>query len=276
MLLLSKDDLAKLTYKGLSRAYTELGIQYLGNVNHSSKLIKGVKKNYLTYGIYLSPSNTSGFSVCSDDTHCKAHCLATSGMNKLEIWGGHNKIQNSRIKKSMLYAVNKDYFTNIVIAEIKKYQLLAQLDNSDFCVRINCTSDINLETLSLNGKNILEMFPQIQFYEYTKNALLLPLINKYTNLHYTLSYSGYNWLSCEKALNNGINVAVVFESKVLPKTFKGITVINGDETDLRFLDTKGVIVGLKYKINHRNRVDNKIVIPDTKFIIKPDNPDCLF
>lgn len=268
--------LGQLKYNGLTNAYAELGIQYLGNVNHSSKLIKGIKKNYLTYGIYLAPSNTSGYSVCSHDAHCKNHCLATSGMNKLEIWGGKNKIQNSRIKKTILYAVNREYFTNIVVAEIKKFQLQAQLDNAEFCVRINCTSDINLETLQLNGKNILEIFPDTQMYEYTKNPQLLDLVNKYPNLHYTLSYTGYNWLSCEKALNNGVNVAIVFESKKLPKTFKGYKVINGDETDLRFLDPKGVIIGLKYKINHRNRIDNKVVIPETKFIIKNNNPDCVF
>jgi len=276
MLLLTKTEISKLRFRGLSQSYKELGVKYLGNVNHSSKLIKGVKKNYSTYGIYLAPSNISGFNVCSNDKYCKDFCLYSSGLNKLEIWGNKYNIQNSRIKKSILYSVNNEYFTQMVISEIKKYKLMAELDNMEFCVRINCTSDINLETLTYRGKNILEMFENIRFYEYTKNTLLLPLINKYPNLHYTLSYSGYNWQSCEKALKNGINTAVVFESEHLPKTFKGYKVINGDETDLRFLDAKGVIVGLKYKINHRNRINNKIVIPDTKFIIKFDNPDCVF
>jgi hypothetical protein len=41
-------------------------------------------------------------------------------------------------------------------------------------------------------------------------------------------------------------VAVVFE-KVLPATYKGVTVINGDESDVRFMDKPGVVVGLKAK-----------------------------
>jgi hypothetical protein len=47
------------------------------------------------------------------------------------------------------------------------------------------------------------------------------------------------------ALSNGMNVAAVFHK--VPETYLGRTVINGDETDLRFLDPKGVIVGLKAK-----------------------------
>jgi hypothetical protein len=39
---------------------------------------------------------------------------------------------------------------------------------------------------------------------------------------------------------------VVFRDK-LPKTYAGHTVFNGDDTDLRFLDPKGVVVGLKAK-----------------------------
>ena len=30
----------------------------------------------------------------------------------------------------------------------------------------------------------------------------------------------------------------------LPKTWKGYEVVNGDESDLRFLDKRGVVVGL--------------------------------
>ena len=41
----------------------------------------------------------------------------------------------------------------------------------------------------------------------------------------------------------GGNVAVVFRNQ-LPKTWKGFEVVNGDDTDLRFLDKRGVVVGL--------------------------------
>jgi hypothetical protein len=43
----------------------------------------------------------------------------------------------------------------------------------------------------------------------------------------------------------GMNVAMVFDK--LPDSYMGLQVINADETDLRFLDPKGCIAGLKAK-----------------------------
>ena len=47
-------------------------------------------------------------------------------------------------------------------------------------------------------------------------------------------------------LNKGGNVAIVFRNQ-LPKTYKGFNVVNGDLHDLRFLDPRNSIVGLKAK-----------------------------
>jgi hypothetical protein len=51
-------------------------------------------------------------------------------------------------------------------------------------------------------------------------------------------------------LSQGFNVAALFDS--LPETFLGFPVIDGTEHDLRFMDPKGVIVGLvpKGKAKH--------------------------
>ena len=46
-------------------------------------------------------------------------------------------------------------------------------------------------------------------------------------------------------MHRGVNVAVVFDT--LPEMYLGAKVIDGTETDLRFLDEKGVIVGLLAK-----------------------------
>jgi hypothetical protein len=66
----------------------------------------------------------------------------------------------------------------------------------------------------------------------------------------TLSYSeadkDYAEQVYQAVLDTGVNMAVVFRDK-LPKTFRGLRVINGDADDLRFLDPKGVVVGLKAK-----------------------------
>jgi hypothetical protein len=63
---------------------------------------------------------------------------------------------------------------------------------------------------------------------------------------------------------------MVFEGKVLPKTFMGYDVIDGDAYDMRYYDPQGVIVGLKFK-KVRNKIDtsnNAFIIPmDSKFSV---------
>jgi hypothetical protein len=57
-------------------------------------------------------------------------------------------------------------------------------------------------------------------------------------------------LDVYRALAEGMNVATVFGIKKtlpMPETYNGRPVFNGDESDLRFLDPKGVIVGLYAK-----------------------------
>ena len=59
----------------------------------------------------------------------------------------------------------------------------------------------------------------------------------------TFSCSESNEKIAKLVLEMGGNVAVVFRNQ-LPKTWNGVKVVNGDESDLRFLDKKGVVVGL--------------------------------
>jgi hypothetical protein len=274
VLLANDIDYKNLEYKGLNKAKKQLGIGYLGDVNISTKLLKGVKKNYSTYGVYLLSSDSSGFQVCSDDKQCKAHCLSNSGMAKIELLSGLTKIQNSRMKKTLTYGYNKEFFTRMLVDEIKLKKLEAELNLSEFCVRVNCSSDIALTTLKIGEKNVLELLPDITWYDYTKNLPYVKYARKYKNLHLTFSYSGDNLDKCFEALKMGVNFAVVFEGKKLPKKFCGIEVINADETDLRFLDPKGVVCGLSYKIVANDIVNHKVTTPDIPFVIKEDDPRC--
>jgi hypothetical protein len=104
----------------------------------------------------------------------------------------------------------------------------------------------------MNGKNILELFPNIQFYDYTKVFKRTELTKKYANYDLTYSYSGDNLVTSIEALRTGTRVAVVFEE--LPTVFWGREVIDGDLYDMRYIDEPSVIVGLKYK-NVRNKLD---------------------
>ena len=115
--------------------------------------------------------------------------------------------------------------------------------------RLNLTSDLPWEKIKLHGVSILELFPEATFYDYTKSpermtAFLAGEMPK--NYHLTFSRSETNGAIAESILKSGGNVAMVFR-KSLPAQYLGADVINGDETDLRFLDGAGKIIGLVEK-----------------------------
>jgi hypothetical protein len=144
---------------------------------------------------------------------------------------------------------------NWMIAEIRFYQRKAQKDGFYFSARLNGTADIDWQNVKINGQNIFEIFPEVNFYDYTKNPLKFR--NKPLNYHLTFSHTGRNWNLCKAVLESGNNVAVVFNAKnesELPAMYKGYEVINGDLTDYRIADAKGIIVGLKWK-----HIANKVV-----------------
>jgi hypothetical protein len=107
-------------------------------------------------------------------------------------------------------------------------------------IRINGTSD--LPSLAIEFAN---KFPEVQFYDYTKNFKTLLRKDLPNNYHLTFSLSEINMSEALQALELGYNVSVLFEK--MPDTFLGRKVIDGDKSDLRFLDEKGVIVGLTPK-----------------------------
>ena len=129
-----------------------------------------------------------------------------------------------------------------------------------YSVRLNNTSDISPLEFHLNGKNILEIFPDVQFYEYTKVEDRIELMKTYKNYDVTFSYNGYNLSACQRMLLEKIRVAVVF--KVVPEEFMGYKVIDGDRYDMRYRDTEPTIIGIKYK-----RVRTKLT-SNIKFVIQ--------
>jgi hypothetical protein len=99
--------------------------------------------------------------------------------------------------------------------------------------RLNGTSDLSWEKYG-----IIEKFPQVQFYDYTK--VLGRKIAHLPNYHLTFSKADGNDADVAKALAQGMSVVAVYDE--IPEG-----VPSADETDLRFLDPKGVMLGLKAK-----------------------------
>ena len=215
----------------------------------NQKILKGEKLGYITKGIHLAPANLSGYEVCQwRSKGCTASCLNTAGRGQM------NSIQVSRINKTKLFFERKSEFLSKLAKEISSSIKSAIKKEMEAVFRLNLTSDLMWEDIQLfKGTNLFQHFPETQFYDYTKSFKRMasflgkPFLKNEekfpSNYHLTFSRSENNDKKCEMVLAMGGNVAVVFRNQ-LPKTWKGVQVVNGDDTDLRFLDKKGVVVGL--------------------------------
>jgi len=210
----------------------------------NSKTRKGEKKGFTTYGIHLAPASLSGFNVCdSSSAGCRWACLNTAGR------GAMTSVQRARIKKTLFFFKDKQKFLAELWAEITKSIKSSAKKGMTPCFRLNLTSDLPWEKIKFNGQSVMEAFPDVQFYDYCKSPeRMTKFVNGEmpTNYHLTFSRSETNGALALAFLRSGGNVAMVFR-KSLPATYFGHEVIDGDETDLRFLDGKGKIVGLKEK-----------------------------
>lgn len=226
------------------------------------KTIKGEKQGYKTYIMYLSPykQNSQKKNICPMATKgCAAACLYGSGK------GSMPNVVTGRTNKTEFFLQNRDLFLKILYSEIAQLQVKHEIEGGNFTVRLNGTSDISWESFKIkDGKNIFELFPEIQFYDYTKNHLRFKKVLP-KNYMLLFSRSETNEEISLQMLRNGVNVAMVFDK--IPTEYKGFKVINGDENDLRFLDDKGIIVGLRYKKLTGKGVDNEKVFK-TGFAIK--------
>jgi hypothetical protein len=214
-------------------------------IDTNSKTVKGQKKGYLTGICYLAPADESGvINVCPNaSAGCKAACLFTAGRGRM------SNVKDARVNKTLAFVNDKNAWFNQLRGEITALVKKAEKSKMIPCVRLNGTSDIAWERVRHENKNIMEYFPNVQFYDYTKS--LCRMLSKFrgempANYHLTFSRSECNDAEVSIVLENGGNVAVVFSGK-LPNTYKGKRVINGDESDLRFLDDENVIVGLSSK-----------------------------
>lgn len=209
------------------------------------KIQKGTKMGYLSFILHLSPADLSGREVCPKRTAgCTAACLNTAGRGGMFRRGENtNMIQQARIRKTRYFFEARDYFMMDLYEDIKKAIRYAERQGLTPVFRLNGTSDLSWEKYTINEHNIFELFPNVQFYDYTK--VLGRKVSKYKNYHLTFSAADGNDADVGMAMAQGMNVAMVFDR--LPETYMGRPVFNADDTDLRFLDPRGVILGLKAK-----------------------------
>lgn len=272
--------LKNIKWRGYGATMKEIGLSYLGGVNHSSKLMHNTTINVACYGVYLSAAdNAYGLEVCNKQTSkaCRKFCLVGSGRNKIDFLAGKHNVQNARNRRTMLYFANRELFCKILDVEIQRAKRQAERQGHIFAIRFNCTSDIPLTSLNKfpNGQNILERYHDVQIYDYTKRPINLKISEQYKNYHVVLSYYKGNDNLAKEWLAKGNSIAVVFgvtKAEDMPKTFMGYPVINGDLYDARFYDPKNCVVGLKYKVGRQDfkKVGGKYVfqgIPKSDLIV---------
>jgi len=205
------------------------------SVGTNAKTIKSDKlDDSLTAIMYLAPANLSGYEVCPNRSNgCTASCLFTAGR------GNMNTVQQARIRKTKLFFEDNKQFLTLLHSDLSLFLSFCKQESKTAYVRLNGTSDIDWENYLDFSK-----YPDIIFYDYTKRTdrslNTLP-----TNYHITFSKDERTSDSEISSIIHSVNVAVVFDT--VPDTWNGYKVIQGDLTDLRPKDEKGVIVGLKAK-----------------------------
>ena len=220
----------------------------------NTKTIKGEKYGYQTFILHLAPANLSGYETCPKRTEgCTAACLNTAGRGGMFKPGGTNTIQEARKRKTRMFFEERKAFMAQLVKDIESARKKAERNNMIAVFRLNGTSDIAFEKYEVERdgktyKNVFEAFPFTQFYDYTK--ILGRKATNIHNYHLTFSAADGNDKDVAKAIEQGYNVATVFglkKTEPMPSTYNGRQVFNGDDSDLRFLDPKGVIVGLYAK-----------------------------
>ena len=205
--------------------------------------------------IYLAPDDLADGkrTLCpfAKKAGCSEACLNTAGHGKF------SNVQQARIRKSLLFLNDQQEFMRQLVEDVNKFLKECDRLGKKPALRLNGTSDIQWEHIKVEGhENIFAMFPQIQFYDYTK--IPTRKVEHIPNYHLTWSYSEADSKYAALIKNVSNNIAVVFR-EALPEVFKGFKVIDGDKHDMRFLDETQVVVGLIEKGEAENDTSGFVI-----------------
>jgi hypothetical protein len=210
---------------------------------------------------------------------CVATCIAYTGRNPMELQQVGSVKKTAKYRRTEL--LYKDYvkFFEQFVKEIKlglKRSIKKVLIPT---MRPNGTTDLTWESMIVPGTSgtIFDLFPELQFIDYTKG--FHRLFNEKLPANYHLTYS-LNKNSPADAVEQILtktrhNVTQVYTKEKYEEVLaRGYDVWNGfiapvcsgDESDLRHLDPRGHVVALKYKVARNSRMEAIEPIIDGKFI----------
>lgn len=249
---------------------------------NNPKVAKGAAAGFWTAILHLAPADLAGRgTVCPWSTAgCRAACLNLAGRGGIMKAGEtSNGIQAARIRRTRYFFDDRAGFLADLERDIAAHVRASRRAGFKPAVRLNGTSDIAWERIApdMLRRWIAE---GVAFYDYTKSkarAIAAARARAWADLpardkadparsmpdawpvgyDLTFSWSGDNAADCADVLTAGGRVAVPFAPKVPTGTGEGAPVfcigtgawevIDGDASDLRFLDPVGTVVGLKAK-----------------------------
>jgi hypothetical protein len=176
---------------------------------------------------------------------CKEPCLDQAGR------GAFSSVQLARLAKTDWYFNSRDTFMAELVDSVFALIRKAMREDLTPIVRLNGTSDILWEKIPVTYEgitypNIMALFHDVQFYDYTK------IVKRTVPSNYDLTFSYSGAVEFQKYVDLAIaakmRIAVVFRTVAdIPKSFLGLKVIPGDNSDIRHVEPKNRIVALYAK-----------------------------
>jgi len=230
-------------------------------VDGNPKVAKGASIGVLTGVLHLLPATRYdelreaqgmarlNVNLCPFANECKNPCLNTAGRGGIPqaSFAGKaffNNVEQGRYRRTHAYFTDRAAFIARLIAELGKLAAVARKHGMEPAARLNGTSDINWGARHPEVVRAAQSLG-VRLYDYTKRPVRY-VANAPVHYTYSLDVGADREAHAVEYLRAGGNVAVVFRGG-LPATWNGFPVIDGDETDVRYLDPRSSVVGLKAK-----------------------------
>lgn len=215
----------------------------------NGKTPKGEKLGWLSAILYLAPHTLGGgkTTLCPMSTPaCREMCLAAAGLSGLPRQLG------AKLTRTHMFNNDRARFLDLLLADIEKLKRIALAEGMKPALRLNGTSDLLWEKIIPGWAKL-----GLVRYDYSK----IWLEHRRVDPGYHLTYSYESEKDAPRALRYlmaGQSVAAVVPEELKYRALLAnknlrlgghvdFTVVDGDESDCRFLDPPSSIVLLKPK-----------------------------
>ncbi len=229
-----KDDFGRLVdirKQAYDRALNDLVDKLFSRPASNVKMKKSLGEGVYTLGLFLSPHEWTGYTnLCVGATAgCAAVCLTTSG------GGRYFGVQVGKMRKTYQYLFRHEEFMAQLVKEIEFGIAHAGRMGYELAVRLNGTTDIDWSQERYQGQTLFEIFPDVNFYDYTKRWNVIRASRDIPNwfVIWSRAETPVNQKLAGRALAEGLGISVVFDG-ALPAgnwTWNGVPVVDGDKHD---------------------------------------------